>query len=68
MQSAYRAPPDPTWSVRLDFWIEEEGRSDLSLECTMSEGADELSDIQIEGIHVLQRLPMSHPGVAGTGK
>lgn len=44
----------PTWSVRFDLWTLEEGRSDLSLECTMSiRPKGDCAAIQIDGIHVL---------------
>jgi hypothetical protein len=43
----------PTWSVRFDLWTQEEGRSDLSLECTIIESHDGSVDIEIDNIHVL---------------
>jgi hypothetical protein len=43
----------PTWSVRFDLWTSEEGKSDLSLECTITEGDDGRQEIQIDNIHVL---------------
>ena len=48
------AASEPTWSVRFDLWTLEEGRSDLSLECTLSIRPDDASaTIEIDGIHVL---------------
>ena len=48
------AVSEPTWSVRFNLWTLEEGRSDLSLECTMSiRPKAECAAIQIDGIHVL---------------
>jgi hypothetical protein len=42
-----------TWSLRMPLWSLEEGRSDLSLELTVSQrGAD--YDVQIDDIHVLE--------------
>jgi hypothetical protein len=41
-----------SWSVRVDLWTEEDGRSDLTLECTMREGAGEVLDTDIDNIHV----------------
>jgi hypothetical protein len=43
----------PTWSVRFDFWTKEEGRSDLSLECTIIDRGSESLNIEIDNIHVL---------------
>lgn len=40
------------WSVRVDLWTQEEGRSDLSLELTLME-ADEDFDVEIDNIHVM---------------
>lgn len=42
-----------SWSVRVDLWTEEDGRSDLTLECTMCEGAGEVLDTDIDNIHVV---------------
>jgi hypothetical protein len=33
-----------TWSVRVDLWTAEEGRSDVSLECTLIDRPGELAD------------------------
>jgi hypothetical protein len=43
----------PTWSVRVDLWTKEEGRSDLSVECTICERDDQSLDLEIDDIHVL---------------
>ncbi|WEX87116.1 hypothetical protein PZN02_003472 [Sinorhizobium garamanticum] len=40
------------WSVRFDLWTHEEGRSDLSLECTIVIDNGTL-DIEVDNIHVL---------------
>ena len=40
------------WSVVIDLWTAEEGRSDLSLEATLIEAPSELL-VQIDDIHVL---------------
>jgi hypothetical protein len=43
----------PTWSVCFDLWTKEEGRSDLTLECTMVfDGKDQVS-VEIDDIHVM---------------
>lgn len=48
------AVSEPTWSVRFDLWTLEEGRSDLSLECTISiRSRTGDATIEIDGIHVL---------------
>lgn len=41
------------WSVYVDLWTEEEGRSDLTLELTLTESSRETYDVQIDNIHVL---------------
>ena len=43
----------PTWSVRFDLWTKEEGRSDLSVECTVSERGDGELELEVDNIHVL---------------
>ena len=43
---------DPTWSVRTPLWTLEEGRSDLTLELTVTQRADGLS-IEIDDLGVL---------------
>lgn len=43
----------PTWSIRFDVWTKEEGRSDLSLECTIVEGNDGILELEVDNIHVL---------------
>ncbi|WP_132075334.1 hypothetical protein [Sinorhizobium americanum] len=40
------------WSIRFDLWTQEEGRSDLSLECTAVIDRSTLQ-LEIENIHVL---------------
>lgn len=41
------------WSIRFDLWVEGEGRSDLSLECTFIESSNELMIAEIDNLHVL---------------
>jgi hypothetical protein len=41
------------WSVRVDLWTAEEGRSDLSLECTLLDHPGELLAAEIDNLHVL---------------
>ena len=41
------------WSVNVDLWTAEAGRSDLTLELTLRESGKEISDVEIENIHVL---------------
>lgn len=43
----------PTWSVRFGLWTEEEGRSDLTLECTLIDRGGETLDVEIDNLHVL---------------
>ena len=43
----------PTRSVCFDLWTEEEGRSDLSLECTVIDRGGKMPEAEIDGIHVL---------------
>jgi hypothetical protein len=42
----------PTWSVRVPLWTEEEGRSDLTLEMTISLAHDH-PVIELDDLHVL---------------
>lgn len=42
-----------TWSVRVDLWTVEEGRSDLSLECTLIDRPGEFLVAEIDNLHVL---------------
>lgn len=42
----------PTWSIRFDLWTKEEGRSDLSLECTIIVCSDGFIDLEIDNLHV----------------
>lgn len=45
---------DPTWAVCVDLWTLEEGRSDLSLECTITtRGGAGGATIEIDDIRVL---------------
>lgn len=46
-----RAPR--AWSVRVDLWTAEEGRSDLSLECTLIDRPGELLTAEMDNLHVL---------------
>jgi hypothetical protein len=41
------------WSVRVDLWTLEEGRSDLSLECTLIDRPGDLLVVEIDNLHVL---------------
>ncbi|WP_257167426.1 hypothetical protein [Bradyrhizobium sp. SRS-191] len=42
------------WSIRFDLWTKEEGRSDLSLECTIVDRCDgHALDLTVDDIHVL---------------
>jgi hypothetical protein len=41
------------WSVYVDLWTVEEGRSDLTLELTLTESSRDTYDVQIDNIHVL---------------
>jgi hypothetical protein len=41
------------WSVYVDLWTAEEGRSDLTLELTVAESGRDMYDIQVDNIHVL---------------
>ena len=43
----------PTWSVRFDLWTAEEGRSDLSLECTLIDHGTGKIDVEVDNLHVL---------------
>ena len=40
------------WSVRVDLWTVSEGRSDLTLECTMIECEGDFLKAEIDNIHV----------------
>jgi len=42
-----------TWSVRVDLWTAEEGRSDLSMECTLIDCPGELLATEVDNLHVL---------------
>ena len=41
------------WSLLVDLWTVEEGRSDLTLDVVLTETGGELYDIQIWDLHVL---------------
>lgn len=41
------------WSVRVDLWTVEEGRSDLSLECTLIDRPGDLLAAEVDNLHVL---------------
>lgn len=41
------------WSVRVDLWTAEEGRSDLTLECTLIDRPGELLAVEVDNLHVL---------------
>lgn len=45
--------PYPTWSIRMDLWTKEEGRSDLTLECTVIEKCNDDLTLEIDNLHVL---------------
>ena len=41
------------WSVHVDLWTAEEGRSDLTLELTLRERGGDDYEVEIDDIHVL---------------
>lgn len=41
------------WSVRVNLWTLEEGRSDLTLECTFFDGMNKTLAVEIDNLHVL---------------
>lgn len=41
------------WSVRVDLWTVEEGRSDLTLECTLMDRPGDLLTAEVDNLHVL---------------
>jgi hypothetical protein len=41
------------WSVRVDLWTASEGRSDLSLECTLTDRQGDLLMAEVDNLHVL---------------
>lgn len=41
------------WSVYVDLWTSEEGRSDLTLELTLADSSDDTYAAEIDNIHVL---------------
>jgi hypothetical protein len=49
---AVRDSIHPTWSVRAPLWSREEGRSDLTLELTISREGNRW-DVEIDDLHVL---------------
>ena len=45
---------DPrTWSVRVNLWTVQEGRSDLSLECTLIDRRGDLLIAEVDNLHTL---------------
>lgn len=49
---AVRNAQQPTWSVQAPLWSKEEGRSDLTLEVTVTQDGDRW-DVHLEDLHVL---------------
>lgn len=43
----------PTWSINFSLWTQEEGRSDLTLECTVIDRNNQELTIEIDNLHVL---------------
>jgi hypothetical protein len=43
----------PTWAVVVDLYTEEEGRSDLSLEMTLSESSTPLYKVELDDLRVM---------------
>ena len=41
------------WSVYVDLWTAEEGRSDLTLELTVTDSPGDMYGVQVDNIHVL---------------
>lgn len=41
------------WSVYVDLWTVEEGRSDLTLELTLTDSIQDQYEVQVDNIHVL---------------
>jgi hypothetical protein len=41
------------WSVNVDLWTHEEGRSDLTLSLTLIDTGTDKYDVEIDDIHVL---------------
>ena len=41
------------WSVRFDLWSEDEGRSDLTLECTLIDSEEALLIAEVDNLDVL---------------
>lgn len=50
---AVSGAPRPTWSIRVDLWTKEEGRSDLTLECTVIDQGNDNLVLEIDDLHVL---------------
>jgi hypothetical protein len=44
---------EPTWSININLWTQEEGLSDLTLECTVIDRGEKKLDIEIDNLHVL---------------
>jgi hypothetical protein len=41
------------WNVYVDLWTAEEGRSDLTLELTVTDSTHPMYEVQVDDIHVL---------------
>jgi len=44
--------PTPSWSVRMNLWTQDEGKSDLTIELTIKEKGSTFS-VELDDIHVL---------------
>jgi len=42
-----------SWSVNVDLWTNESGKSDLTLELTLIDSGKQICDVEINGIHAL---------------
>jgi hypothetical protein len=42
----------PTWSVRVGLWSAEEGRSDLTLELTVTQGGGGSYGVELDDLHI----------------
>lgn len=47
------AATDSTWSVRMNLWTIEEGRSDITLECTLIDRSVDYIAVEVDNLHVL---------------
>jgi hypothetical protein len=43
----------PCWSIRADAYTDEEGRSDLSMELTLTESHPGELEVEFDNLHVL---------------